>query len=67
MQRVREKGEGPETSKRERSQTVLDQALRKHFKMESVREQLLGKCVKQTSHFEQGLSVEESARSPGRE
>ena len=51
MQRVREKGEGPETSKRERSQTVLDQALKKHFKMEPVREQLLGKCVKPTSQW----------------
>lgn len=66
MQRVREQGEGPETSKRERSQTVLDQALKKHFKMESVREQLLGKCVKTTIQFERVLSVE-SARSPGRE
>ena len=66
MQRVREKGEGPETSKRERSQTVLDQGLKKHFKMESVREQLLGKCVKPTSQFEGGLSVE-PAWSPGPE
>lgn len=66
MQRVRGQGEGPETSKRERSQTVLDQALKKHFKMESVREQLLGKCVKTTSQFERVLSVE-SAWSPGRE
>lgn len=32
------RGEDPEISKRERSQTVLDQELRKQFKMKSVRE-----------------------------
>lgn len=56
------KDKGPETSKRERSQTVLDQALRKHFKMKSVREQLLGKCVKSTGPFVRDLSVGESLR-----
>nr|XP_008521771.1 PREDICTED: short stature homeobox protein 2 [Equus przewalskii] len=59
------KDKGPETSKRERSQTVLDQALRKHFKMKSVREQLLGKCVKSTGPFVRDLPRLNSGCGPG--